>query len=375
MATTLAESATLTPQSKPTNATDTPPEIAFPSAPVEKPRTGEQLNAALRLLRTEVQDLQTLVFEKVRTGATTLAEQSAYIKKTVSDISKLVREIEDWDDDDSVRHVLNVWEDMSRSPLLTLATPPAAALGQEQLHQLALLQEQVKEISFTVGCLTIPHRINDWLKKVPPGHYLPFHLLVRDELPDEQDRTYVLNMMAWAPDAMKSALIDPVRGLVYRFEPNAKKRVHALFWICCLLLGLSGAVWYAGHTRVLGMPPSAQMLALWASTLIGVFVHNIISGVKRSQATGQPGGLPLNELSKYVSARQSDFTSKLLTSCIALFGAVISQPNQITVSSAFLVGYGLDSVLEVFGASLEQRAATQASALREQLQPKLEKAS
>src|SRR5438270_608522 len=62
------------------------------------------------------------------------------------------------------------------------------------------------------------------------------------------------------------------------------------------------------------------------------------------------------------------FFLKLLMALFGLFGLVSAGgADKVTVLNAFLLGYSLDSVVELFAASIEQRAAAQVASLSRQL--------
>jgi len=58
----------------------------------------------------------------------------------------------------------------------------------------------------------------------------------------------------------------------------------------------------------------------------------------------------------------------MLLALVGFFGLVFTAgPDKVTPLNTFLVGYSLDSMVEVFSVSLEQRATAYVAALRQQL--------
>lgn len=328
--------------------------------------TAQQLTK-LRELRAEVQDLQS-VLDSVRRGESTLKTYAVYVKKTVKDINQLIPAVREGD---AVRHLLNSWEQMSANPLLL--TPDADFPAQEQLHYLDMLAGQIRKIVFLIGFLTIPTRVNDWLRQARPGYYIPFHLVFDDELPIQEERVKVLNYLAWSPEAIRGGIIDVANGLIYRYadEPKARRRS---FWLLLLALLLcAGIVAGACYVPAEGWPVRPihlyNFLAGWSAVLVGVVVHIGVGSVKRTQAQG---GLPpiiaVGDFFMVVNARAGQILLKLLLALIGFFGLVFaSGVNSITPLNAFLLGYSLDSFMEVFGSSIEQRASAQVATLKKQL--------
>ena len=69
----------------------------------------------------------------------------------------------------------------------------------------------------------------DW--NIKNGTLLTFHLLFEDELLTAADRSKVLNAIASAPDVIKSALVYPGSGLIYRYEQGFIKRLWRLIQV------------------------------------------------------------------------------------------------------------------------------------------------
>jgi hypothetical protein len=107
-----------------------------------------------------------------------------------------------------------------------------------------------------------------------------------------------------------------------------------------------------------------KMLVAWAAILIGVGVHILVGSTKRAKTQN---GMPpvFLDLITIINARFREIVMKLILGLVGLFGLVIvsAMPQlgpanlfpslQITPINAFLIGYSLDSILELFGTSME----------------------
>lgn len=331
---------------------------------------GEQSRAQLarlRELRAEAQDLQSAL-DSVRRGETTIKHYAAYIRKTVLDIQELLAVIRDGD---TIRHLQNCWEQMMVNPLL--ATPDVACEAQQQLHYLDMLDGQLRRIVFLTGYLTIPERVNQWLAQARPGYYIPFHLVFDDELPLREDRVRVLNYLAWSPQAIRGGIVDAANGLIYRYAEQRRSRVYSFLQIIFAFLICTGVVIGACYVRVPGWPiQSTQLYSFlvgWGAVLAGIVTHIAVSGVKRAQGEGGlPPVIAVGDLSLIINARVGHILLKLLLALIGFFGVVFaSGANGVTLLNTFLLGYSLDSFIELFSASVEQRATAQVAALKKQL--------
>jgi hypothetical protein len=123
------------------------------------------------------------------------------------------------------------------------------------------------------------------------------------------------------------------------------------------------------------------MLAAWAAILVGMGVHVVVGSAKRSKTKN---GMPsvLMDLILIIDARFGEILMKLILGLIGLFGLVIISSSrlpwlnfvstfleqataeggeaaqkallaQVTPLNAFLIGYSLDSIIELFGTSME----------------------
>jgi hypothetical protein len=342
----------------------------------EKDRIKRQYLSALRELRSEVQDLRDLLV-RIKEGKSSTKDNSGYFKKTYSDIQKLIKELNGINQErrsDTVRRILNSWEKMQANALLN--HPEQDRESQDLLHDLAILDEEAGKIILYVGHLTIPDRLNRWIGATRAGHYLPFHLLFEDEIPVPADRAKVLNSIAWSPDTIEFGLVYPGSGLIYRYESDEKKQLLSFIQVLLVLVLMTAGVWglcFIGEVFSIAgwlfQPQYAPVLTIgWMALLVGVVVHVGVESVKKSQSSGLPPVIAINDWLKHTSARKGDIFLKLLIALFGLIGLVVTTDiSKFTIASAFLVGYSLDSVAGLFGTSIEQRATAQATALKEQI--------
>jgi hypothetical protein len=107
----------------------------------------------------------------------------------------------------------------------------------------------------------------------------------------------------------------------------------------------------------------------WLAVLLGVVVHIAVGTAKRLQSErGRPPVIAIGDVPLMVNAKIGQILLKLALTLIGFFGLVFAAGiDNAKPLNAFLVGYSLDSVVELFVASVEQRAAGQVSALKQQL--------
>ncbi|MDD2902681.1 MAG: hypothetical protein PHU44_09645 [Syntrophales bacterium] len=159
-------------------------------------------------LRAELLELQ-IFLNRVRKGEADIKTYSGYVTKTKKDIDDLIGQLTDGS---SIRHIKNIWEQISFCPLLL--APNSDFPAQQQLHHLNLLDHQIQALLKEIARLTIPTTLNDWLAKERPGYYIPFHLVFADELPNAEDRTNLLRDLSFAPKTLADGVIDTANGLI-----------------------------------------------------------------------------------------------------------------------------------------------------------------
>ena len=167
----------------------------------------------LRQLRVVVEELSR-VLDRIRKGTATANAYAPYLETVRTDIPNVLGRINVPDDSeaaDAMQRLRSVWDQMRINPLLT--DPEVELPAQEQLHHLELLDELCGRMVYQTGFLTIPARVNDWLRRARPGYYIPFHAVFDDELPSLEDRARLLRFMAWSPETLRNGLVDVATGL------------------------------------------------------------------------------------------------------------------------------------------------------------------
>jgi hypothetical protein len=340
--------------------------------PRDDPKRLEQ-TALLRNLRAEVQDLAQ-VLDQIGAGATSLKLQAGYLQKTLADLGEIKDKLSG---DDATRHIINVLEQIDHSPLLT--DPTGEISPEDQTTQRALLVEQIHKLEYWIGVLTIPERLNAWLAQSKPGYYVPFHRVFEDEVPVQADRQRILDLLAWSPRAIQGGVVDTVSGLIYRYAEDRMERLRSLGWLAAAVLasilsilviaGLYGAT-IATVDPATGMPLLDEsdwwertirlipwFIVGWLAVLVGVAAHVGVDTAKRKRATGLPAMMPVSEFPLILNSRSGEFVWKLILAVMGFSGLVFTlgvENVNILVFNSFLVGYSLDSFVDLLGTTVDQ---------------------
>jgi hypothetical protein len=322
-----------------------------------------------------LEDLLT-VLDSIRKGQTIIPTYANYIDTTKSDLRELIGIInatqmpDDVKDDlHTLRHLNNIWEQMQVSPLI--ADPTADLDIQQQLHYLDVLDAQIHTFQYQLSLLTVPHRINEYLDITGPGYFIPFHEVFADEVPDREDRDRLLKHLALTPNITPGGFVDTESGRIYRYSRNRWRRMLSLAMVLISLIAAGAIVAAACYLPAPDWPLKPadlpKMMVAWAAVLLGMGVHIIVGSAKRSKTQN---GMPsvLMDLILIIDARFGEIVTKLGLALLGLFGLVlisgahlpqlgvleqIPTATQITPLNAFLIGYSLDSIIELFGTSME----------------------
>jgi hypothetical protein len=345
-------------------------------------------------IRAELEDLQQIL-NNIRRGKTVIPTYVDYVRTTKRNLAELMDKINCSDEKPKrvvnltiiIRHLNNYWEQIQASPLI--ADPQCEPPTSVQLHYLDLLDEQIHGFIYNIAELTIPHQINQWTKSSKPGYFIDFHEVFVRDLPLQEDRDRLLKIIGRTPHMTPGGFVDIDNGRIYCYSTNPWRRLLSVGMLLLALVIATGIV--AGSTLInqngaiaswpLSPANLTQMLVAWAAVLVGMAVHVVVGSAKRSKTKN---GMPsvLMDLILIIDARFGEILMKLILGLIGLFGLVILSSSrlpwlnfftsileqttavggetaqkallaQVTPLNAFLVGYSLDSIIELFGTSME----------------------
>jgi hypothetical protein len=335
-------------------------------------KDNRQRNQNLKKLRTKLQGLQSL-FEWIKNGGTDIKIHSKYIGDTKDEINRLLTTAINLDPGNySMVLIKDIWEQAIGNPILD-ATGTQSKLD-EQLNNIAMLDYLIKQILFEIAVQTIPNTLNLWLNGLSPGRYLPFHLIVEDELPDKKDRDKMLYYLAVAPHLIKNGIVDPTHGFIYKFSPHIWHQIiSSLLVLISVVISLiviyaaSVLSTYGIQEWPIGIGHKSVLLIGWIAVILGIIVHISVDSTKKRE-DGVSIGFSVFEIFHFVDAKCGYLILKLLFALVGLFGLVFTSGiSNVTPLNAFLVGYSLDSFVDVFRSSAEQKATAQLDSLKGQL--------
>lgn len=343
---------------------------AVPPATKDSPLS-KQTQAALRLLRTEVEELQAEL-RKVRAGDRSLDASTGNILRTANDIERRLAVIPDkWE---TTLRIRNHWERVRDLPLL--GAGPHQRPMSDQLRELDRVDAACAGIVKEIGFATIPSRLNEWLARSTPGFHLPFHRLFEDELPDREERERMLEQLALVPGTIPSGMIDTTSGYVYRCFRRTWANIAAALAVAGALVVVFLGLQSAPAAQFLSSAMQGEevlvgtMGALWAAAFVGILFHAAVGTAKRTRSLGGLHPLVSPVLAfRWVTSRMGYLAWAAFLSLVvvvALFG--LFPGDQRTLLNAFLLGYGGDSVLELLTPAIEGASAKRTEGLKKRLE-------
>jgi hypothetical protein len=348
------------------------------------PSNNYQFNEALiKLLyqyRAEVQDMRTAL-DVVRKGEEPLDTQVSYLKLTYDNLNKITADLEqqellaEADQVESIRKLLNLWEQLKYNPVLT--KPDVKLEAQEQLKCLNQIERITRSVEFLIGYQTIPTRLAKWLGRTKAEYYVPFHRVFEDEVPYAEDRNKLITLFALQPDILPDAWFETAKGLVYRCSKKSDRLAKWGFVFPVVpAISLAFIFILCIAAQIVTLPnwpfqPANLMIFLtgWGAIGAGVLVHLLISVYKESQRNIElPSVLSFGTLGTLIDVKFGMIMLKYLIILVGLFGMAFTVGvDSISPVTAFLVGYSLDSFIELFSVRLDRLSTEQLVKLKQQL--------
>jgi len=324
--------------------------------------------AVLRELRAEVQDFQSLLYN-VQQGKASIGSYASYIEANRSEVLALFQRLNTTTDapgsevpSDSIARLSNLWQQLLSTSILS--APRNDIDADVIIKELTVCDELCHRIIAYVGQLTIPARLNAMLANAWTGYLLPFHDLFADELPRAEDRQRLLRYLASVPGVLVGGVVEPENGLIFPYHRSPWKRAAVCLSLLLFVVGATAGFALLGYWP--GMSEystlhAGDLVLNWLLVIAGGLVH---LAVDRNKASSGQASVPISHLSTAIDARAGTILMKLMLMTFGYCGLIfLGGKGNNSHLNAFLVGYSLDSFIELFSSTLDKKAAARGSAL------------
>ena len=238
---------------------------------------------------------------------------------------------------------------------------PAASLSfdvmQQQLTRAATCSDQI-----VYGCatLTLSPRVNDVLRNLRVGQVLDFEFEFGPELPQAPDlRKRLFLELAQEAGVIDNGVVDAARGVIYKAASSRwQQRMSAIRLLAVLVIVgaiLPTALGWIG--KGFHQHPVLNYLLIF----MGSGAHLAVEAIKSAKAQTKPSFQAMNDWILWLHVRETEMFWGIAYVWLGYALLAFFVPD-LTEYSAFLAGYSIDSVTEVFLARFEGTvtAATQA---------------
>jgi hypothetical protein len=215
----------------------------------------------------------------------------------------------------------------------------------------------LNELIWHAALVTIPSRLEQHLRSLRVGGRLRFDEAFADELPRPEDRHRLLEYLHAHP-ATINGVIDVEQGIVYRSAARRRRRVGSY-------VGLAGLATLGGYAFVwvitrglppLGLPSGwllpanrfAELLGAYALIAAGALTHVVVDAIKQERQSTAGGFVALEDWLTWIHVRELGMAAGILSWWIGLAALAVSLGGEpVTWQTAFLAGYGIDSLLDL----------------------------
>jgi len=236
------------------------------------------------------------------------------------------------------------------------ALPQSAALSLGDLQPLLdRLDPYLSEAVYWCGYITIPSRLREAMESLRIGETLDFNWAFQEELPPPGDRKRILLEVSRQPLFLNNGVVDLGSGLVYRVDPDPRRRRRSLLriaWYAVIGFPIAIAWCYLGQwlgiSGWFGKPENWKLTCTaYLFLLIGSAGHVLVNALK--QHRGQQGTGSFTAMDDWVLWAHV-YERSIKWSIVYLWCGLImlAWTNSLDWRTAFFAGYSIDSVIDLF---------------------------
>lgn len=266
---------------------------------------------------------------------------------------------------DEIAVIGNLWERVS----LNWPSPKEEDEA-EVLRRVIKVDRDLSELIFHAGYLTIPNRVNQHLEQLRIGRPLDFHRTFEDELPKPEDRIKILRLMHSHPVVIEG-IVEIDSGLIYRASPHHRRRLASYLLILGTFLAGALVVFFFAHIdnwlNLKDWPVESnrfmELMVGYLFITLGGVAHIGIDALKQARASKGRSFLALGDMLLWVHIKELSIIAGMVSLLIGILALAVLTPK-IDWQMAFLVGYSIDSFIDLFLQRFTKTVATSTQVLR-----------
>jgi hypothetical protein len=253
--------------------------------------------------------------------------------------------------------------------------PPDAKRPAQAIATMKQCANYLDEIVFHCMQMTMTPNINDLLENVEVWHELDVEFAFGPDLPTSPDmRKRLILELAQEREVLNSALVDPVRGVIYRLPPK-EERWKRTFSAPILVLALFVLVAALPLLREFypTWPLSAEQHLVWnyALWIGGAFLHVLIQALRQMRAPDVPPFAVVDNWALWMNVKQRSICLGILWITLGFF-LLISLSHNLDWKTMLFAGYSSDSLTDLFVQRFELVADTAKKSIVASITPKSE---
>jgi hypothetical protein len=226
--------------------------------------------------------------------------------------------------------------------------------------------ENLCEIIFFCGLVTIPRRTNNHLDTLKVGYGLDFYKYYEDELCSKEQAEKILKYLADHPGSIHG-IADVDQGLIYKFDPPGE-RWKSYLWIALGIIG-GGVIVSALLMKVLKPEMNfVPILELFFIAFLGAVAHLAIDALKEIRSTDNRHFRALDDIFLWIHVKQLPILAGIGVLIVG-FAMVFWLSPVTDIFTFFIAGYGVDSIGDLFIQRFEKTMKTPTDELKKLISP------
>ena len=319
-----------------------------------------ELFGTLLDIRAKVQTLQELLQEITtkHKAADIVTEAGRVMAARENDIDRLIQAVRSVLDANPLIHewcadyvsiIEDAWLRIPRN------WPAVGWLPEKIDKSISDLEGFLHEIILKCGQLVIPVRVSQHLNELRVGQPLDFHATFRDELSSEEDRITLLKFMKAHESALKIGVVDVGAGQIFRTASSSHRRALSFILIGLVVAGglvLTYAIanlsnWFSLPGWPVTSSRWGELLAGYLFLVGGAAAHTLVGALKQARLKQTQSFLALEDWVLWVHVKEAAILAGVFSLWVGMFGLIFLSPV-ISWSTAFFVGFSLDSFVDLF---------------------------